>query len=144
MAKSPKKMAMGGTLGNVEPILRDAAFIEGRDFPVGGNESNNYLLPKKSTSEMAADNASAEANMNAEMLRRGQNANGVSLGTLAGVPGNSSYQQAAFDRNNIDNNGMISAKKGGRIAQKEKGKSAKSSDWHGFGGSKTGKNNHGF
>jgi hypothetical protein len=145
MAKSPKKMAMGGAfMGNDAPLIRDSAFIEGRDYPVGGNESNNYLMPKRSALDMAADNASAEATMNAEMRRRGQNAMGVSLGTLDGVPGDSSYQQAAFDRGNIDNNGFTSAKKGGKVVKPEKGKSAKSNDWHGFGGNKTGKNNHGF
>jgi hypothetical protein len=146
MAKSPKKMAMGGAfMGNDAPLIRDTALIEGRDYPVGGNESNNYLMPKRSAADIAQGNAMAEATMNAEMLRRGQDARGVSLGTMEGVPGNSSFQQAAFDRGNIDNNGMVSAKNGGKIAQKKNGKSAKSGDWHGFGsGGKTGKNNHGF
>ena len=28
---------------NASPVARDAAFIEGRDYPVGGNAANNYL-----------------------------------------------------------------------------------------------------
>jgi len=135
MKKSPKKMAMGGAfMGNEAPLIRDTAFIEGRDYPVGGNESNNYLMPKRSAADMAASNASAEATMDAEMLRRGQNPRGIMLGGDSNV-GNSGYQEAYAHRNLPE---FSAAKKGGSI------KAKKGSDWHGFGSNKTGKNNHGF
>lgn len=133
MKKSPKKMSMGGSASGL-PIYGDMAYIEGRDFPVGGNESNNFLMPKRSAADIAAGNASAEANMNAEMLRRDQNAKGIMPGGDSNV-GNSGYQEAYAHRNLPE---FLAAKKGGSI------KAKKGSDWHGFGSSKTGKNNHGF
>ena len=125
MAKAPKKMAMGGDAG-----YRDAAYIEGRDFPVGGNEGNNYL-------------GGSAAMVGAKPT--------PIFPDISKLPKADLYNAKPPEIDDYSEDNMpaqrgiefSAAKKGGAI-KKAAGGSAKGSDWHGFGSSKTGNNNHGF
>jgi hypothetical protein len=126
MKKAIKKMAMGGDVSGIQ----DMAFIEGRDFPVGGNEANNYLggpaamVGVKPTPIYPDMSKMQKANLyNAKPPE------------IYGYSGDNMPAQRGIE--------FTAAKKGGSI-KKAAGGSAKGSDWHGFGSSKTGKNNHGF
>ena len=184
MAKAPKKMAMGGDAG-----YRDAAYIEGRDFPVGGNEGNNYLggsaamvgvkptpiFPDISKMQKAnlynakppemtpgysriADNGETEYvgsvpvkedinTLYGSMLGRAPDPTGIAANRGASA---NTIRQSILESPEYKNRAagiaepqLAYAKKGGAI-KKAAGGSAKGSDWHGFGSSKTGNNNHGF
>lgn len=177
MAKAPKKMAMGGDAG-----YRDAAYIEGRDFPVGGNEGNNYLggsaamkgvtptpiypdinkvmkgaFIGASPSDMQGtgsygedENGVPNENINTlygQMLGRAPDPTGIAVnrGQSADTIRQSILASPEYKNRmaGADQPQLVMQKKGGAI-KKAVGGSAKGSDWHGFGSSKTGNNNHGF
>jgi hypothetical protein len=180
MAKAPKKMAMGGDAG-----YRDMAYIEGRDFPVGGNEANNFLggsaamvgvkptpiypdlskmqkgnfintAPRTMTPgySRTADDGVTEYvgaqpvedinSLYGSMLGRAPDPTGIAANRGASADTIRQSILASPEYKKRAEGFTVLQKKGGVIKKAAGGTVKKGGDWHGFGGSKTGNNNHGF
>ena len=160
MAKAPKKMAMGGDvvpLPNMsDPKYQDPAYIAAgqanasRMNTMLENARNSGVAPDYSEFDVSPMLKAGGEDINSlygSMLGRAPDPTGIAVnrGQSADTIRQSILASPEYKNRmaGVNQPQLIMQKKGGAI-KKAAGGSAKGSDWHGFGGSKTGNNNHGF
>ena len=164
MSKAPKKMAMGGDAsGNLvampnmsDPKYQDPAYIAAgqananRMNTMLEDARNNGVAPDFSEFGVSSMPKAGGEDINSlykSMLGRAPDPTGIAVnrGQSADTIRQSILASPEYKNRaaGIDQPIAVLQKKGGAI-KKAAGGSAKGSDWHGFGSSKTGNNNHGF
>jgi hypothetical protein len=160
MAKALKKMAIGGNVVPLpdmsDPKYQDPAYVAAGQ---ANADRMNTMLENARTSGVAPDYSKFDVSpmlkaggedinsLYGSMLGRAPDPTGIAANRGASadtirqsILASPEYKNRAAG---IAEPQLAYAKKGGAI-KKVEGGSAKGSDWHGFGSSKTGKNNHGF
>lgn len=153
MAKTPKKMAIGGIYtspGFIEPggtgVPLKGAFIGGKSPAMTPGYSRT--ADDGVTEYVGAQPVEDINTLYGSLLGRAPDPTGIAANRGASadtirqsILASPEYKNRAAG---VDEPKLVMQKKGGKVVKKAVGGSVKSNDWHGFGSSKTGNNNHGF